>query len=266
MARARVLKAERNFFSLGKNERPREKQVKAPRRIGSAGTPPTAGTGPAKIVRLMKGKFITFEGSEGCGKSTQSKLLYNYLKRKGLPVIYLREPGATRISEKLRNILLDPKNIKISPECEMLLYMAARSQIVDEIIQPALKKGYMVISDRYLDSTVVYQGYGLGLDISLINLIGKFVTHSMNPDLTILLDLPVEKGLRHRRNVEDRIEQRGIAYHTRVRDGYLKLAAQDPKRIKIVKVSKDKNKTQKKIREALMLETVSIPKRKLFLF
>lgn len=197
----------------------------------------------------MKGKFITFEGSEGCGKSTQSKLLYLYLKNKGYRVVYLREPGATRISEKIRKILLDAKNRTMAPECEMLLYMAARAQIVDEIIKPSLSQGKIIICDRFLDSTVAYQGYGLGMDISLIKNIGYFVTQGINPDLTILLDVPLKKGLQHRAKTGDRIEQRSLAYHQRVRKGYFKLAELSPKRIKIVKLDKDKSVTQARIRK-----------------
>ncbi len=196
----------------------------------------------------MKGKFITFEGSEGCGKSTQSRLLYQYLKRKGYPVIYLREPGGTRISEKIRKILLDPKN-HITPICETLLYMAARSQAVSQIIKPALLKGKMVICDRFLDSTIAYQGYGLGIDIDFINAVGNLVTGGIKPDLTILLDLPVKKGLWYRRLKKDRIEKRSLVYHIRVRRGYLKLAASNPKRIKIVKVNKDKSVTHAEIKK-----------------
>ncbi|MDD2679382.1 MAG: dTMP kinase [Candidatus Omnitrophica bacterium] len=197
----------------------------------------------------MKGKFITFEGSEGCGKSTQSRLLYAYLKAKGKRVIYLREPGATKVSEKIRDILLDAKNQAISPQCEMLLYMAARAQIVAEIIEPSLKKGAIVICDRFLDSTLAYQGYGLGVDIDLIRRIGNFATRGIKPDLTFLLDLAVKKGLKHREASLDRIEMRSVKYHLRVRQGYLKLARQEPKRIKVVKVEKDKSQTQAKIRE-----------------
>ena len=197
----------------------------------------------------MKGKFITFEGSEGCGKSTHSRLLYEDLKKKGKRVIYLREPGATKISEKIREILLDKKNTAMRQECEMLLYMAARAQIVGEIIKPALLAGKIVICDRFLDSTIVYQGYGLGMDIEFIKSVGRFATEGIKPDLTIFLDLPVKKGLKHRESSRDRIEQRSISYHERVRRGYLKLAFQDKDRIKIVKVEKNKDITQVKIRE-----------------
>ena len=199
----------------------------------------------------MKGKFITFEGSEGCGKSTQSCMLYEYLKAKGKRVIYLREPGATKISEKIRDILLDAKNQKMRQECEMLLYMAARAQIVGEIIKPALLKGKIVICDRFLDSTLAYQGYGLGMDKDFIKSVGRFATEGIKPDLTIFLDLPVKIGLKHRKDASDRIELRPVTYHERVRNGYLKLAASEPERIKIVKVETDKNTTQSKIREVV---------------
>jgi dTMP kinase len=197
----------------------------------------------------MRGKFITFEGSEGCGKSTQSRLLYEYLKSKGKRVIYLREPGATKISEKIRDILLDAKNQLIVPETEMLLYMAARAQIVAELIEPALKEGAVVICDRFLDSTLAYQGYGLGMDIDLIKRVGSFTTQGIKPDLTLFLDLAVKHGLKHRQMSLDRIEMRSVNYHLRVRRGYLKLASQEPKRIKVVKVEKNKYETQSKIRE-----------------
>ncbi|MFH1269706.1 MAG: dTMP kinase [Candidatus Omnitrophota bacterium] len=196
----------------------------------------------------MRGKFITFEGSEGCGKSTQSKLLYQYLKRRGFRAVYLREPGGTEISEKIRKILLDHKNDSMTPMAEMLLYMAARAQIVSEIIIPALKKGKIIICDRFLDSTLAYQGYGLGMDIKLIKSVGEFTTSGIRPDLTIFLDLPLRQGLQHRRNSKDRIERRSLIYHGRVLEGYHKLARLERERIKIVKVNKDKDKTQSEIR------------------
>lgn len=199
----------------------------------------------------MKGTFITFEGSEGSGKSTQSKLLYRYLRRRGFDVLYLREPGGTTISEKVRKVLLDARHDSMSQAAEMLLYMAARAQVVEEVIKPALSKGRIVICDRFLDSTLAYQGYGLGMDIGLIKQVGAFVTGGIKPKLTIFLDLAVTKGLRHRQASRDRIEKRPLRYHERVRKGYLALAAQEPSRIKVVKVEKDKMKTQAAIREAV---------------
>lgn len=201
----------------------------------------------------MKGKFITFEGSEGCGKSTQSKLLADYLKSQGQKVVYLREPGGIEISEKIRDILLDPENESITPITEMLLYSASRGQAVNEVIRPAFSQGKIVICDRFLDSTIVYQGYGLGVDIKLIKDIGNLVTQGINPDLTIFLDLPVKKGLLCRRDKKDRIEQRPLSYHSRVRKGYLELAKSEPERIKVVQVHKDVQVTQERIREIVCL-------------
>ncbi|MDD5098031.1 MAG: dTMP kinase [Candidatus Omnitrophica bacterium] len=196
----------------------------------------------------MKGKFITFEGSEGCGKSTQSRLLAQYLRSKGKRVVYLREPGGVKASEEIRRLLLNPHN-KISPAAETLLYMAARAELVSEIIKPALAKGKIVICDRFLDSTIAYQGYGLGINIPMIKAIGKFATLGIKPDLTIFLDLPVEKGLKHRKNQEDRIELRSLQYHRKVRRGYLALARQEPGRIKVIKLDDDIKVTQEKIRK-----------------
>jgi dTMP kinase len=200
-------------------------------------------------MQSMKGKFITFEGSEGCGKSTQSRLLAAYLKNKGYRLVYLREPGGTAISEKIRRILLDLKNKSMSRECEMLLYMASRAQVVFEVILPALGEGKIVISDRFLDSTLAYQGYGLGVDINLIERIGRFATCSLKSDLTIFLDLPVQKCLARCGRTKDRIEKRNLAYHKKVRQGYIKLARLQPARIKTVKVEQDKIATQGKIRK-----------------
>ena len=195
----------------------------------------------------MKGKFITFEGSEGCGKSTQSRMLFEHFKSRGFKAVYLREPGGVKVSEEIRELLLNPES-KISPQAETLLYMASRAQVVEDVIKPALLKDKVVLCDRFLDSTIAYQGYGLGMDIRLIMAIGKFATLGISPDLTIFLDLPVKKGLKHRLLTKDRIEQRSLVYHQRVRDGYLALARKEPGRIKIVKVEQDKKVTQDNIR------------------
>jgi len=200
----------------------------------------------------MRGRFITFEGSEGSGKSTQSRALYSYLKSRGNKVIYLREPGGTKVSEKIRKILLDGSNHRMTASCEMLLYMASRAQVVEEVIKPALVSGSHVICDRFLDSTVAYQGFGLGMNIALIRYLGDFVSAGVKPDLTIFLDLPVEKGLRHRRRSYDRIESRPLAYHRRVRNGYLTMARREPRRFKVVRVAEDKSVTQNRIRELVI--------------
>ena len=197
----------------------------------------------------MKGVFITFEGSECCGKSTQSKLLYRYLVGKGYPVVFLREPGGTPISEMIRKILLDPGNKSMAASTELLLYMASRAQTVEEVIKPALAKGVIVLCDRFLDSTVVYQGYGLGMDVKFIRSLGAFATGGISPDLTLLLDLPLREALDGIGPKKDRIEQRNFAYHRRVKNGYRAVAAAEPRRVKIVKVEAKKADTQVVIRQ-----------------
>ena len=186
----------------------------------------------------MKGRFITFEGSEGSGKSTQIELIRRYLERKGRSVIFVREPGGVVISEKIREILLSIDHKAMSNECETLLYMAARAQLVAEVIAPALKKGKIVLCDRFLDSTIVYQGYGHGIDLKFIKAIGRFATKGINPDLTFIFDIDAKKGLARINRAKDRIEQRTISYHNKVRNGYLAIARQEPRRIKVIRVDK----------------------------
>ncbi|MCA9407488.1 MAG: dTMP kinase [Candidatus Omnitrophica bacterium] len=182
----------------------------------------------------MKGFFITFEGSEGSGKSTQIQMVHQHLKKARKPVILLREPGGVRISEKIRRILLDVNNKEISKECETLLYMAARAQIVKELILPELKKGTIILCDRFLDSTVVYQGYGCGVDIDFINQVGAFVTQGLEPHLTLIFDIDAKKGLSRIARAKDRIELRDISYHNKVRKGYQELGRLYPDRVKLI--------------------------------
>jgi dTMP kinase len=184
----------------------------------------------------MSGKFITFEGSEGSGKSTQAALVLEYLKSKKMPVMLLREPGGVKISENIRKLLLDVNNTGMGDECETLLYMAARAQMVKEVLEPQLKSGKVVLCDRFLDSTIAYQGYGNGIDIKIIEQLGLFATKGFVPDLTILFDIQPEKGLDRAGLKKDRIESRSLEYHKRVRNGYLDLSKQCPARIKVIKV------------------------------
>ena len=186
----------------------------------------------------LKGKLISFEGAEGSGKSTQAGLLYKYLVSKRKRVMYLREPGGVKISEAIRRVLLDVQNKEMNDICETLLYMAARSQLVTEVIAPALKKGTIVLCDRFLDSTIVYQGLGCGVDVDFIKQVGKVVTQGIKPDLTFLFDIEIKKGLFRKGKVKDRIEERSLQYHSKVRRGYLELARQEPHRIKVVPVGK----------------------------
>ncbi len=186
----------------------------------------------------MKGKFISFEGSEGSGKSTQAALVQQYLKKKKVPVLLLREPGGVKISEAIRGLLLDVKNTDMIKESETLLYMASRAQLVEEVLKPALKKGLVVLCDRFLDSTMAYQGYGNGVDVDAIKRIGDFATQGIKPGLTLLFDIETEKGLSRTNAVKDRIELRSLEYHRRVRKGYLALAKKEPRRIRVIKVDK----------------------------
>lgn len=197
----------------------------------------------------MNGKFITFEGSEGSGKSTQIELVHQYLKGLGKPVIFVREPGGVVISEKIRDILLDVKNEGMCDETETLLYMAARAQLVHEVIAPALKSGKTVLCDRFLDSTVVYQGYGNGVDLKFIKDVGRIVTKGITPDLTFIFDIDAEEGLKRIKRAKDRIEQRAVSYHQKVQNGYVDIAAKEPKRIKLIKVDKSKEEIFEVVRE-----------------
>lgn len=196
-----------------------------------------------------RGLFITFEGPEGSGKSTHSKLLCNFLRRKGAKVLYTREPGGTVIGEKIREILLDPENKRMDVVCEMLLYMAARAQVVRQKILPALKEGKTVICDRFLDATLVYQGYAGGIDIRLIEKIGNLATGGLLPDITFLLDIDAKKGLRRTGETRDRIEKKTLAFHKAVRTGYLTIAGREPKRVKVLSAVGDVAETQEKIRK-----------------
>jgi dTMP kinase len=179
----------------------------------------------------LKGKFITFEGSEGCGKSTHAKLLLDHLTARGVAAKLIREPGGVAISEQVRAILLDVKNTAMNQECETLLYMAARAQLVEEIVIPELAKGTVLICDRFLDSTVAYQGYGCGVPVDVIKAMGLFATKGIRPDVTFFLDLDTQEGLRRRGTERDRIELRSVQYHERVRAGYHAIAKAEPTRV-----------------------------------
>jgi dTMP kinase len=195
-----------------------------------------------------RGLFITFEGPEGSGKSTHSKLLCDFLRRKGFNVLHTREPGGTYVSEKIRRVLLDPRNKDMGVVCEMLLYMAARAQIMEQKILPALKKGKTVVCDRFVDATLVYQGYAGGLDPKIIRDIARLVTRRVLPRLTFLLDIDVKKGLLRSGKVKDRIEKKSLTYHKKVRKGYLAIARKEPGRVKLVSALGEVAINQERIR------------------
>ncbi|MCX5776566.1 MAG: dTMP kinase, partial [Candidatus Firestonebacteria bacterium] len=171
--------------------------------------------------------FITFEGPEGSGKSTQIRLLEKYLIKKGLTVVNTREPGGSVLAEKIRKLLLNSANINIAPPAELLLYLASRAQHVNDKIKPALEKGQAVICDRFSDSTMAYQGYARGLSKKMIKEINEFAAYGLKPDLTIYIDIDVNTGLRraHKRSgKKDRLESEKAAFHNKVRKGYLEIA------------------------------------------
>jgi dTMP kinase len=188
-----------------------------------------------------RGRLITFEGNEGCGKSTQIGLLYQALKKAKKKVFLTREPGGTKVSDAIRSILLEPKYGSLSPATETLLYMASRAELVRQVIAPKLKKGVIVLCDRWLDATVAYQGYAGGVDVNWIQELGDKVTGGIRPDLSIFLDLPLMTGLERakKRKTFDRIERKAIHFHRNVRRGYDAIAAAEPKRFRRLPIKPD---------------------------
>ncbi len=205
--------------------------------------------------------FITFEGIEGSGKTTQIELLIPVLQAGGLECVFTREPGATEIGRKVRKILLDAAHTAILPLTELLLYEADRAQHIHEVIRPALAANKMVVSDRFADATTVYQGYARGFDLQLIQEIHRIVLGGLKPDLTLILDLPVELGLKRAwkriRNrpedlPEDRFEKEERAFHERVRQGYLTLAQGEPGRFRLVDASRDQDAVHREIAQIVL--------------
>lgn len=207
------------------------------------------------------GLFITFEGIEGCGKSTQAKLLAQRLERTGRPCLLTREPGGTRIGRDIRDILLNPGHRHMAPEVELALYFADRAQHLREVVWPALEKGQIVISDRFTDSTIAYQGYGRGLSRRLIRALDRAMTGEYRPRLTVLLDLPAEDGLRRARSRnrrektsrrEGRFEAERLDFHRRVRQGYLRLARRESQRYLVVPANGEPKPIHERIWKSLV--------------
>lgn len=180
---------------------------------------------------MVRGKFVTFEGCEGSGKSTQLRLLSEYLDKTGTPYILTREPGGSPIAEQIRKIILDGKNTEMSDECEALLYAAAREQHLTEVIIPALEKGLLVLCDRYVDSSLAYQGAARGLGAEYIESINMHAMRAYPPDITVFLDIPPAAAFnrKHGADKNDRMEQQGLDFHNRVYGGYLALAEKYPR-------------------------------------
>jgi len=213
----------------------------------------------------MSGLFITFEGCEGSGKSTHAEKIYQCLIKKGFPVLLTHEPGGTKISDKIRELLLTNDDSKILnnlvPNAELMLYLASRSQHVEELIIPSLKKGKIILCDRFSDATVAYQGYGRGLDIEMLKTMNSFISYNIKPDYTILLDIDAKLGIDRSRRMDktyassgelDRMESQGLRFHRHVRQGYLEIAKDDPDRIHVFDSSKNIKETYDQIEEFLL--------------
>ena len=190
---------------------------------------------------MQTGKFITIEGIEGAGKSTAVQDIHAWMDKHHIHSVFTREPGGTDIAEEIRKVLLFPASTeKMQPQTELLLMFACRAQLINHMIKPALQSGKWVVSDRYVDASYAYQGYGRGLDLQYIQQLDKMIVGDIYPQLTFLLDVPVELGLKRaeKRGQKDRIEQEKVEFFKRVREGYLERAKRDPDRIKIIDASK----------------------------
>jgi len=205
---------------------------------------------------MKKGLFITIEGMDGSGKTTQINIIRDYISQKGYNVIIAREPGGTKISEKIRDIILDPANATMAATTEMLLYASARAQLVAEIIKPAVENGSVVVCDRFIDSSFAYQGFGRGIDINTIADVNRAAMDGMVPDLTFFIDMSPEIALKRRMasSMADRIEKEHMEFHMKAYNGYKKLARLYPERIKTI----DGNRTVEEISQEIRkwLDTV----------
>jgi dTMP kinase len=199
--------------------------------------------------------FITLEGPEGSGKTSHIPPLVEYLRGQGHVVFPTREPGGTDISEQIRDILHDLKNVEMHPRTETLLYQAARAQIVEQVIQPRLAKGEIVISDRYYDSTIAYQGYGHQQDLDKVRALVKYATGGLDPNLTVLLDLDVETGLKRKKQNEsewNRMDDHEVEFYNRVRMGYLEMVQQEPKRWVVVNSDQKWEAVQEELKKVII--------------
>ena len=200
--------------------------------------------------------FVTLEGPEGCGKTTQVRLLARFLREEGYDVLATREPGSTPIGERVRSILLDPAHTEMLPNTEFLLYTAARAQHVGQVIQPHLARGGIVLCDRYADSSLAYQGYGHQLDLAVMAVITGFAIADTVPDLTLYLDVPVDVGLGRKAggsgDAWNRFEQKEIDFHERVRQGYLLMAAEEPQRWVVLDATRSLDEVQTAMRELVL--------------
>lgn len=196
----------------------------------------------------MSGLFITFEGIDGCGKSTQMNLLVEYLNSKGIETLITREPGGVGLGEKIREILLNYEG-EVSSNCESFLFLADRAQNIDVIVKPAIANGKVVLCDRHTDSTIAYQGYGRGLDLERLKMLNNLATSGFKPDLTFVFDIDVETSQERVGKNKDRMESAGMDFHKRVRDGYLEIAKNEPERVKVINSKDSIENIFKKVKE-----------------
>ncbi len=199
--------------------------------------------------------FITLEGPDGSGKSTQINYLAKALRARGYSVVVTREPGGTDISDQVREVIMKMKNTAMHPRTEILLFQASRAQHVEELIRPHLLRGEIVLCDRFADSTMAYQGYGHGTELTILGQIVNFATGGLKPDLTILFDIDVEDGLNRRQSSGgewNRLDDYQLAFHRRVRDGYLKMAAAEPRRWLILNASLDRDEVKSNLIDSVL--------------
>ena len=214
---------------------------------------------PDDLARLLldgendaPGTFISFEGIDGCGKTTQVALMQDWLRECGWRVLSTREPGGSPIGEKVRQILISNDNKGMTPECEALLFAAARAQHTDEVLRPALKGGYIVLGDRYVDSSIAYQGWARGLGEEKVRSINAVATRGLMPELTLMFDLSPEEARRRRSGEEDRIEREKLEFHNRVREGFKRIAGADAQRVKVIDASQDADTVFEHIKRQVM--------------
>ncbi len=200
---------------------------------------------------MAHGRFVSFEGIDGSGKSTHVARLAKELEGRGREVVLVRDPGSTRLSEEIRALLLDPENSEMARECELLLYEAARAQLVAEVIRPALERGAWVLTDRFFDSTTAYQGGGRAIDADFIRRANELGSLGVAPDLTLVFDLPVEEATRRRGEEPDRIEREGNAFAETVRKAYLALAEAEGERVRVIDASGTRGRTFALVEDAI---------------
>ena len=223
----------------------------------------------------MSGLFITFEGCEGSGKSTHSEKVYQTLIKNGYPVLLTHEPGGTKVSDRIRELLLnrneDGNFNNLVPNAELMLYLASRAQHVEELIMPAIKAGKIVLCDRFFDATMAYQGYGRSLDTSFLKEVNAFITHGVSPDMTILLDIEPEAGIERSKKIKkpaasegqlDRMESQSIKFHNTVRQGYLEIAKMETERIFVYDANQPLEQNFEQISKKIMtfIESHAVPR------